>query len=97
MLVHRIVAEAFCKRDAGDTEVNHLNEVRDDNRADNLEWCTHLENSRYGTRGARISAVNTNGKQSKKVYQYTLDGELVAEYPSMAEAQRSTGFAKGNI
>ena len=95
--VHRIVAEAFCEKHDGDTEVNHLNEIKDDNRAENLEWCSHAENSRYGTRGARISAINTNGKQSKKVYQYTLDGELVAEYPSMAEAQRSTGFAKGNI
>lgn len=95
--VHRIVAEAFCEKHDGDTEVNHLNEIKDDNRAENLEWCTHKENSNYGTRGERLSAINTNGKQSRIVRQYTLDGELVAEYPSMAEVQRSTGFRKGNI
>lgn len=95
--IHRLVAEAFCEKGPDDCEVNHLNEIKDDNRACNLEWCTHQENSSYGTRGERIGKANFNGKQSVPVYQFTEDGQLVARYPSMAEAERSTGFHKGNI
>ena len=95
--IHRIVAEAFCKKSDGDCEVNHINENKADNRACNLEWCTHQENSSYGTRGERISRANTNGKQSKAVVQLTPNGEFVAEYPSLAEIRRKTGFNHKNI
>ena len=95
--VHRLVADAFCERKPHDTEVNHKNEIKWDNRAENLEWCTHKENSNYGTRGARIGQKNVNGKRSKTTYQYTLDGELVNEYPSVHEAARANGFLIGNI
>ena len=95
--VHRLVAEAFCKREDGQNEVNHLNENKQDNRAINLAWCTKSENCSYGTRGSEISRKNTNGKKSKPVAQYTLSGEFVKEYPSMHEVRRQTGFAEGNI
>lgn len=95
--VHRIVAKAFCQKPDGADEVNHLNENKADNRACNLEWCTHKENSSYGTRGERIGKANLNGKKSKTVYQLSPDGKLINVFPSMAEVQRSTGFRKGNI
>jgi hypothetical protein len=94
--IHRIVAEAFCKKKDGDCEVNHINEDKTDNRACNLEWCTHQENSAYGTRGARIGKANTNGKRSVPVAQYTLDGKLVKMFPSFQEAHRN-GFQSGNV
>lgn len=95
--VHRIVAEAFCEKKDGANEVNHLNENKQDNRADNLVWCTRQENCNYGSRSSTIGKKNTNGKRSKPVKQYTIDGEFVKEYPSMHEARRQTGFAEGNI
>lgn len=44
--VHRLVAEAFLPRSAGRDYVDHLNFNRADNRAENLIWCTQLENVR---------------------------------------------------
>lgn len=95
--VHRLVAEAFCDRKDGQNEVNHLNEDKQENRASNLAWCTRQENCSYGSRIATISAKNTNGKRSKPVKQYTLSGELIAEYPSIHEAYRQTGIKVGCI
>lgn len=42
--VHRLVAEVFVQRLAGDV-VNHKDGNKLNNRADNLEWCTRSENN----------------------------------------------------
>ena len=46
--VHRIVAEQFIPNDDPEhkTEVDHINHVRDDNRIENLRWCTVSENNK---------------------------------------------------
>ena len=42
--VHRLVTEAFLTKIPGKEFVDHINGIRDDNRIDNLRWCTHQEN-----------------------------------------------------
>ena len=44
----------------------------------------------------KMSKARINGKQSKKVLQYTLDDEFVREWSSIAECSRN-GYAGGNI
>ena len=65
-----------------------------------IEWATYEENNDYGTRNERagkaISKAMTNGKLSKKVLQFTLDGEFIREYPSIMECSRN-GFDQGAV
>ena len=52
-LIHRLVAEAYIPNPEGKTDVNHKNEIKSDNRVDNLEWLSHQDNVNYGTRNIR--------------------------------------------
>lgn len=47
ILVHRIVATAFCKQAEGCDVVNHKDEDKTNNNYLNLEWCTQQFNSEY--------------------------------------------------
>lgn len=58
--VHRLVYEAFNGSIPDGMEVNHINEIKTDNRLENLNLMTHLENIRYGT-GIKRSAESRKG------------------------------------
>lgn len=47
-LIHRLVAKAFVLGETADAKfINHKNGVKNDNRADNLEWVTYKENTNH--------------------------------------------------
>lgn len=47
MKIHRLVAFHFIPWVRDKSEVNHINELKDDNRRVNLEWCTGKENCNH--------------------------------------------------
>ncbi len=52
-LVHRLVAMAFLEKSENKEQVNHINNIRYDNRLENLEWCTRSENMQHATKQGR--------------------------------------------
>ena len=55
--VHRLVATAFIENPLNLPEINHKDENKQNNRFDNLEWCTTGHNINYGSRNAKVSAA----------------------------------------
>lgn len=96
--VHRLVMNAFKPNpNPGKyTQINHKNEITDDNRLDNLEWCTQTYNNNYGNRIAKQAKALVNGKRAKPVGQYTLDGKLIKIWPSTRECERN-GFKHSGV
>lgn len=96
--IHRLVAQAFIANPAGLPCVNHIDENRYNNVVSNLEWCSITYNNNFGTGNKRRSTTLLNrGDQSKPIRQLTLEGEVIATYPSAHEAVRLSGMSLNAI
>ena len=90
--VHRAVAIAFVPGYFDGAEVNHKDENKLNNRADNLEWVTHSENCKYGSRNQKCIDYN-NQYRAIPVEQYDLQGNLIATHPSIKAAARAISIS----
>ena len=77
--VHRLVTEAFIPNPNGLPQVNHRDEVKDNNNVENLEWCTSKYNNNHGTRLERVR---------KKVRGVNIKTGEVLTFRSTVEARR---------
>ena len=92
--VHRAVAAAWHPNPAGLPEVNHKDGNKQNNREDNLEWCTKSYNHKH--RFVALGHKNTGGVQPnrKRVAQVDLTGHRLGVFDSIAHAARETGVPR---
>ena len=81
--VHRLVALHFVTGYKEGLVVNHKNEIKTDNRAENLEWCTYQYNLNYS---------DVVAWKRKPVYQYDLDGNFIKKFKCGLQAEQELGF-----
>jgi HNH endonuclease/NUMOD4 motif-containing protein/NUMOD1 domain-containing protein len=91
--VHRLVAGTFLPAPTNEkaTLVNHLNGIKDDNRLVNLQFATHAENTQHAVDTGLLVAVG------RSISKYSLEGELLDEFPTISEAARSLGKSFKNL
>ena len=65
--IHRLVGEAFIPNQLNKPLIDHINNLRTDNRVENLRWATTQENAF----NQQLSSANTSG--SKGVYYHKRD------------------------
>lgn len=63
-LVHRYVAKAFVSNPYGYSEVNHIDGNKENNNADNLEWCTRQENVIHSYRTGLVAPGIRSGEKN---------------------------------
>ena len=89
--IHRLVANAFVKKVEGKKYINHIDENKANNTANNLEWVTPSENLNH-----RDNQKRKGAKRSTEVIGYN-PKTLEMIYIPNAELKRKLGFKTDRI
>lgn len=87
-LSHRLVALAFIPKIDGKPFVNHKNGIRDDNRIENLEWCSKSENAIH----AYKVLGSTHGARGRLGLKHHRSMPVIATNPKTGESIRFDGY-----
>ena len=82
-LIHRLVAKTFLDNPNNYKEVNHKNEIKNDNRVENLEWCNRKYNATYNNCHLRHSDW-----EKKPILQFDTKGNFIKRWDYAKEIEK---------
>lgn len=86
--VHRLVASAFLQKGKEETEVNHIDGNKENNRIENLEWVTSSGNTEHAV---ATGAFLPWGKARKPIFATNIENGESLFFKSIGEAERVIG------
>lgn len=103
---HKLIAQTFISNPNNYFVINHIDGNKENNRVDNLEWCTQKHNVKEAWR-LGLSKPSEKQKEAakkfcqttktKKVAQYNKKMELIKVWTSQKEASIKTNISKTAI
>lgn len=93
--VHRLVAQAFISNPNNLKQVNHIDCIKTNNSVKNLEWCSHLFNSKHAAqnglfkRGENHHQTTLTDNQVKKIKTLLKKGLTQVEIASMFKVSKN--------
>jgi len=91
--IHQLVAKAFIPNPNNYPFINHKNEIKNDNRVENLEWCSIKYNSSYGSAPKKISEKLKGVPKSKEAIEKRL-ATMKEKLSKMTKEERSAMFGR---
>lgn len=86
--IHRLVMKAFEPVEDMDTlQINHIDGNKQNNKIENLEWSTALENMRHSFE------MGLQKNPHERCYVYDLEGNYLRDYYNASEAAKDLSFS----
>lgn len=92
-LIHVLVAQAFIPNPNNYPQVNHINGLKDDNRAENLEWVNNSMNQLHAYKLGLNRVTGRAGKPKRPIFLITKNGERLY-FESIASARDFLGYKR---
>lgn len=100
--VHKLVCLVFIPNDnpTEKTEINHIDENKENNHVSNLEWVTPKENCNYATRNERIGKAHKSKprpKLHKSIIQLDLQNNFIRVWDSATQVEKELNIYATSI
>ena len=94
IFIHRLVALLYIENPNCYPVVNHIDGIKQNNHANNLEWCTVKHNTLH----AQNLGLRTHKHLCKKIKQIDINtGQTIKVYNSIVEASKDTNISRQTI